>query len=132
MTTRHETYWNLHKQCFSYRPMGGRVAHADSLLMRDVDFAVQKAGRQRVIDEGRKNVHAFVRGTMVYAEGGFPAEYPYTAAMVIDQCLDQGISIRYNPYEGDCFIDAAGRKVDGADFVYLQNKKIFALGVRHG
>lgn len=114
--------------------MGGKVAHADSLLMRDVDFAVQKAGRQRVIDEGRKNVHAFVRGTLVYADGepGFLADDRSAVSRMIDECLWNGYSILYNPYEGDCFINMSGRKVDGADFVYLQNKKIFALGVRYG
>ena len=59
---RMECYFNLHKQCLSARPMGGRVQHYRWLNMRDVTFAVQPAGRAKVLKERRKNVHAFVRG----------------------------------------------------------------------
>jgi hypothetical protein len=60
-------YFNLHKRCFSLKalegPNKGRVvAHADHVLLTDVVFKVSEAGRQRVIREKRKNVHAGVVG----------------------------------------------------------------------
>lgn len=59
---RHETYWNLHKDVFSVRVKGRVVQHIRSAFVRNVTFAVQPAGRAKVLLEQRKNVHAFVRG----------------------------------------------------------------------
>ena len=64
-------YFNLHKKCFSIKALEGNckglvVAHADAVSLKDVAFKVSEAGRQRVIKEKRKNVHAGVVG---YLEG---------------------------------------------------------------
>jgi hypothetical protein len=40
------------------------AGHAESLLLYDVDFKVSEKGRQRVITNKRKNVHAFVYGNL--------------------------------------------------------------------
>lgn len=63
MTT--EIYWNLHKKLYSVRRDGIVQLHAQAFILSDVKLAVQPAGRQRVLDTGRKNVHAFVRGREV-------------------------------------------------------------------
>lgn len=60
-------YYNLRKHLWSIKaldgPSKGRVvAHADKVLVRDATFRVSEAGRQRVIRERRKNVHAGVVG----------------------------------------------------------------------
>ena len=68
---RHETYWNLHKDVFSVRVKGRVVQHIRSAFVRNVTFAVQPAGRAKVLLEQRKNVHAFVRGDrMKYCSTG--------------------------------------------------------------
>ena len=90
---RVQVYWNLHKKCWSVVALEGErkgrvVSHADKVLIEDATFAVQPAGRARVHREGRKNVHAFVRGTWLSA-------------------LCQGASRRavtYNPYKYDTFV----------------------------
>lgn len=60
-------YYNLHRKLWSIRalegPMRGRVvAHRGALLLRGVTPKVSQAGRERVIREGRKNVHAGLVG----------------------------------------------------------------------
>jgi len=59
-----DVYWNLHKKCWSVRDVqtGRVVAHEASVVLMDCKFVVQPGGRQRVIREKRKNVHAWVRG----------------------------------------------------------------------
>lgn len=62
--SRVAVYLNLHKGCFSVQKDGLVVAYADEIHLIDVDFRVSEAGRQRVLDEGVKNVHAKVWGTV--------------------------------------------------------------------
>lgn len=60
-------YYNLHKDCWSVKALDGKragyvVAHRTKLELRDAKFKVSEAGRQRVLREKRKNVHAGVVG----------------------------------------------------------------------
>lgn len=96
---RVEVYWNLHKHLFSVRalegPNKGRViSHSHGITLTDVKFAVQPAGRERVRREGKKNVHAFVRGRI--ANSGF------------EDCREDfnDEKITYNPYIYDTFVNA--------------------------
>ena len=62
-------YYNLNKFLWSVKsldgPTKGRViAHADKLLLRDITYEVSEAGRQRVLREKRKNVHAGIVGNL--------------------------------------------------------------------
>ena len=61
---RVEVYFNLHKHVFSVRSArSGRVIlHTDRVHIRNPEFVVRQGGRQRVLKERKKNVHAFVRG----------------------------------------------------------------------
>jgi hypothetical protein len=61
---RVQVYRNLHKNCFSVRHKGTVVAHVQHLKLKDCKFHVGK-GRERVLVEKRKNVHAWVSGTIV-------------------------------------------------------------------
>lgn len=58
-------YWNLHKNVYSVRKRKIVQLHATQVQLRDVTFKVSEAGRQRVIREKRKNVHAGLQGTWV-------------------------------------------------------------------
>jgi len=63
-------YWNLHQHCWSLqgrppsvkRPM--IIGHAQMLHLHDCTFIVNEGGRKRVLIQQRKNVHAFVEGTI--------------------------------------------------------------------
>lgn len=61
-------YRNLHKKCWSVQAKGDKgwrvVLHLRSLVLMDVEFKVSRAGRERVLREKKKNVHAFAVGTL--------------------------------------------------------------------
>lgn len=54
-------YRNLRKKCYSLRIKAG-LYHISDACIGDAKFIVQPAGRERVLREKRKNVHAFIRG----------------------------------------------------------------------
>lgn len=81
-----KVYWNLHLDCYSVQQSGKVVAHADTVELRDVTFHVNESGRQRVLKERRKNVHAFCTGYLDDAK---------------DRYWD--VKIVYNPYKYDSF-----------------------------
>jgi len=88
---RVECYFNLHKHVFSVRalegPDKGRVIlHASNVLLKDVSFVVQKAGREKVLRTGQKNVHAFVRGTLVMHDNELEV-----------RSFNEGSAVWYNP-----------------------------------
>jgi hypothetical protein len=92
-----EIYRNLHKKCFSVRQRGRVVGHlmddpTEHVLLKDVKFAVQPAGRRKVLREKRKNVHAFVRGDMVS-----PHSIPYPELNEFKR------EVTYNPYHYSTF-----------------------------
>lgn len=91
---RVEVYFNLHKHTFSVRSCRtGRVmCHTDEVHIDNPTFVVRKAGRERVLREGRKNVHAFVRGDITVFNDFNP------------HCVDCTV-VSYNPYKHDTFID---------------------------
>jgi len=84
-----EVYKNLHKDTWSIRDQstGLVVDHSDHVLIKDAKFVVQKRGRNRVLKEKRKNVHAFVRGVICpYRELG-----------------GNWNQVKYDPYKADHF-----------------------------
>lgn len=109
--TRCEVYWNLHKNCWSVRHPHGKVfMHARHLVMKEVDWVVQPAGRDRVRAEGKKNVHAFARGLLMEAVTiGVAEEFPGLVRAKDDLFLHgrvrhtHGRAI-YNPYKHDTFM----------------------------
>lgn len=66
-SNRCRCYYNLHKHCLSIQtrtPKGWRVSYyTNSINLKDVSFKVNETGRQRVIREKRKNVHALIEGS---------------------------------------------------------------------
>ena len=68
MGTRVRVYRNLRNNLLSVQSkVKGSwlvVGHVESLLLYDAEFKVSEAGRKRVIEQKRKNVHAFVYGEL--------------------------------------------------------------------
>ena len=91
---RVEVYFNLHKYTWSVRQCStGRVIlHTDKVHIRDPKFVVRQSGRERVLREGKKNVHAFVRGEITHFDDFDPDYLDYTL-------------VAYNPYKFDTFVD---------------------------
>jgi len=115
-----ETYYNLHKHVLSVR-RGGRVQlHTDTLMLEDVKFAVQPAGREKVLKQKRKNVHAFVRGNYE----------PIKAKDIMDlsKSVYNWVKVYYNPYKTKTFVvTKTGKPIHEAIRVIIKNKEIWAL-----
>ena len=111
-------YFNLHKKVFSVRALEGSnkglvIAHTDKLTLTDVTFKVSEAGRQRVLRERRKNVHAGVVGQW---DGIIDAQ---TVA-------ENTVPVTYNPYLYDSFVLRDNEiPIHWASSAYLDNRKIF-------
>jgi hypothetical protein len=106
-----EVYFHSTKKVFSIRVDGRVVDHRLSVCMRDVAFKVSEPGRQRVLREKRKNVHALVVGE------------------IVESC-QAGDEVKYNPYRNSTFVTLDGSPIFSADFVRLdvveKRSKIFA------
>lgn len=86
-------YRNLHQNCLSVIHKRLVVGHADTIVLKDVQFNVRERGRQRCLQEKKKNAHAFVKGTLVQ-NASFERE-------------GDSIQVTYNPYKSGCFYDRA-------------------------
>lgn len=87
-----EVYYNLHKKVYSIRCLKSKlvIAHCNDVIpLIDVSFKVSEKGRQRVLREKRKNVHAFVRGTISHFHN------------MTDSTT---YSVKYDPYRFDSFM----------------------------
>lgn len=123
---RYEAYFNLHRKCLSYRPMGGHVRHARSLILNEVNLVVQPAGRERVLRERRKNVHAFVRGSLTYVRALDETDDGDITPGNMDR---QGYRrISYNPYKYDSFVYLdTGMPVTFARQVVVMDRSIWEV-----
>lgn len=89
-------YRNLHKNCWSIKALEGEnkgrvIYHADDVTLTDCVFRVSKAGRQRVLREKRKNVHAGVAGELIRTN------VPLVR-------MPQMTAVTYNPYKYETFV----------------------------
>lgn len=119
--TKVDVYRNLQKGGLSIRSRetssyGLVIDHRDGVVLEDVEFVVNENGRQKVLEEGVKNVHAFARG--IIAE-----------EMEIDS---EGVEVTYNPYEYQSFVTVdEERPVEYADLVVLTADGVFAHGISY-
>jgi hypothetical protein len=116
---RVKIYRNLHKKCLSVlhrTKKGWRLwKHVPRIEVLNVVFKVSQAGRERVLREKRKNVHAFVEGDYV---GG---------SNVASSNLRL---LRYNPYEAGHFFDAETKKpVKESSWASINEDGIMAINV---
>lgn len=80
-------YRNLNKKCLSVQSWvegkGWRVTdHVQQIFLDNASFSVSQAGRNRVLEQKRKNVHAYIIGKRV--------EQPQAKA--------KSRAVTYNPY----------------------------------
>ena len=88
-------YRNLHKDCWSVRQGGRIVAHVDKITLKNARFLVSQAGRNKVLREKRKNVHAGISGYPVDEQEmwNYHSKLDSHARKVL-----------YNPYKYDHFV----------------------------
>ena len=88
-------YYNLHKHTFSVTHNGRVIAHADYVKLTDVEFRVRQGGREKVLREKSKNVHAFVIGVLLdYCE--------HPCDDIPNPSSDKIVT--YNPYKHNSFV----------------------------
>lgn len=86
-------YFNIRRKLFSVKALEGHhkgtvFLHVEEVFLHGVQFKVSESGRQRVLKEKRKNVHAGVVGHV-------------DCARVI---TDRDEQITYNPYRFSSFV----------------------------
>jgi len=93
-----EVYRNITKKCLSVK-VGRLVKHRpDCIVLSNPVFLVAKAGRQKVIDSGVKNVHARVKGYAL-------ADHEYKEWMdYVKQGSTKLERVRYNPFKNETFM----------------------------
>ena len=97
---------------FSIQQEGVIVGHAKNICLQNVSFKVSEAGRQRVIKERQKNVHAFVVGFVVDC---------------IESDNTTGRAISYNPYKQGFFYfkdDESKAILSPEQMLYVNSEKI--------
>lgn len=104
-------YWNLHKKCWSIQHKRKVISHKKQVALINVKFIVSEAGRQRVLKERRKNVHAFAQGELLEE----------------DMKNDYKVIVSYNPYKFSYFYEIDNlKKIESCEKAILgQNKKIY-------
>lgn len=115
---RHFCYFNLHKLVFSVRNQKTRLVehHSNTVILNDCKFKVSQKGREKVLREKRKNVHAGIEGILC----GFDNNYN----------LEDFTELTYNPYKYSSFVvKSTEKEVTGASLIVLKDKKIFAQGI---
>lgn len=95
---RYRVYRNLNKHCFSIQSRAVNssykvVAHFETLFLYRCKFKVLESGRKRVINEKRKNVHAYV----------MPIAIESVDKDVVFNILELR-EIYYNPYHHSTFV----------------------------
>jgi hypothetical protein len=121
-------YFNLHKKCFSIKALEGAmkgkvIAHRDTVILTSCKLLVSEAGRQRVLREKRKNVHAGVSGT--WLENGHEDKDFEQMSMFWD-------AVTYNPYKYSSFVLKASEKPVGLAQVVAMKAVPNADGVKRG
>ena len=115
---RVQVYYNLHKKCLSIRHKGKVIEHAREVTLTDAKFHVSEKGRQRVLKEKRKNVHAYVSGKLKESFWFLQSpKYIWTAKQ----------RVTYNPYKYKNFVDKETLEpVASAEVVHISGKRITA------
>ena len=96
---RVKVYRNLHKDCFSVVSVktGKVIAHTENIELKNCKFHVQPAGRKKVLEQKRKNVHAYVTGDLVAMSNQVP-----------DTVISDFFELEdayYNPYKHETFVN---------------------------
>ena len=96
---RYYIYKNLTTGTFSIRYKGKVIAHPTIVSAQGITYVVNPKGRERVLREGKKYVHAFVScdSWQDHSDKGID---PEMAEMFL---ADNFTEVKYNPFRSDCF-----------------------------
>lgn len=128
-------YRNLHfdGHVYSIKSLTGLtrnrvVGHAKGILLQNVEFVVNEKGRQRVLKEKRKNVHAGIVGEIIGLHDYRPRMPSSLSSNDPWNDQIQGFNVNYNPYLYSSFIVVTTNKpIIKAELVSLWNGDIKVL-----
>lgn len=105
-----KVYWNSHKKLFSIVHKGKVIAHKEVVFLSDCKFVVNQKGREKVLRQKKKNVHAYIYGTLADSEE--PARGD----------TFEPVNVRYNPYYNSSFMTESGPIFEAkqVDLVYSE------------
>ena len=109
-------YWNLHKLVWSVKALEGKdkgrvIRHTKEITLYACTFKVSQAGRQRVLREQCKNVHAGVVGKWIGGTEGIAFKEYY-------------FPVTYNPYKYETFVHRETQEpVMHAGCVYMTDNR---------
>ena len=102
---------NLTHGCYSILQNGRLKASARQVLLSNVEFRVRESGRQRMLKENTRNVHAFAVGRLI--------DYVH-AEELRELAQIAGRSVTYNPHQLALFFDEQTlAPVTNAEMVHL-------------
>ena len=95
-------FLNHKHRCYSIFQNGAVRASARQVRLTDVEFRVRESGRQRMLRENRRTIHAFAVGRLI--DHVHPSEH--------ERALGDlgGRRLRYAPQEAGWFMDAQTRE----------------------
>lgn len=107
-------YFNLHRKCWSVKALEGNnkgrvISHVNEFALINATFKVSETGRQRVLREKRKNVHAGIVGTL----------WNHSPSVSYSK------KVSYNPYKANTFFNVeTNQPVLSAGFVIASGRSV--------
>ena len=95
----------------AFSPDGRLLASAREVRLSGVEFLVRESGRRRMLENGRRNIHAYAVGTLVdYVHPEEPRSLERFT----------GRPVSYNPYQQGSFVDdETSNPVAAADLAHF-------------
>jgi len=118
---RVQVYRNLNKPGVTYSirdaETGLVLGHANRVLLNKCYFVVKQAGRKRVLETKKKNVHAWIEGHWGIIHAG-------------DNLLfTDGVKVKYNTYQNQTFVqEETGQHVLYTGLTYINEEGVYASG----
>ena len=113
-------YYNLHKGLWSIKATEGEhkgkvVAHCEQIGLMDAKPKVSERGRQRVIAEQKKNVHAGITGKLLWIDGA-------------SVNTETARKVSYNPYKKPHFVYTEDlTEFNGCGYAVLKDKSVWEV-----
>ena len=106
--------WKL--GCYNIMQSGKLLTSARQVRLSGVEFLVRESGRRRMLENGRRNVHAYAVGTLV--DYVHPEE-----SRDLDKVSGRGVF--YNPHKFSSFVDdETEAPVMAADFAQFDESGV--------
>ena len=125
---RVKVYYNLNLECLSVIDAETNLlyCHAHRVELKDASFRVQEAGRQRVLREKRKNVHAYIVGNF-HDIGERHAACVCKGYDNCEDCCPESMPIfegaTYNPYKYKTFVnDVSKSPIHKSEHVVVRDR----------